>query len=168
MALRKSNPFDAPIPGQSLTDTPKNYPWENPPKYAKVEDAGLHILKKLTTNKGVMERVAFLLKTGISVESLTKTIIFSGFVEGAFTPDVGLLLTSRVSKMIFAIGKGAGIEKININPPKKNKTKELINTVLQSKLDDFKLKKKDVEDIEEMEEETKGLMSKGEEEDGSA
>jgi hypothetical protein len=115
-----------------------------------------------------MERVAFLLKTGISVESLTKTIIFSGFVEGAFTPDVGLLLTSRVSKMIFAIGKGAGIEKININPPKKNKTKELINTVLQSKLDDFKLKKKDVEDIEEMEEETKGLMSKGEEEDGSA
>ena len=118
--------------------------------------------------RAVMERVAFLLKTGISVESLTKTVIFTGFVEGAFTPDVGLLLTPRVSKMIFAIGKGAGIEKININPPKKNKTKDLINTVLQSKLDDLKLKKKDVEDIEEMEEESKGLMSREEKEDGSA
>ena len=21
------NPFDAPVPGQSLTDTPGNYPW---------------------------------------------------------------------------------------------------------------------------------------------
>jgi len=168
MALRRTNPFDAPIPGQSLTDTPKNYPWENPPRYAKVEDAGLHILKKLTTDKAVMERIAFLLKTGISVESLTKTVIFTGFVEGAFTPNVGLLLTPRVSKMIFAIGKGAGIEKININPPKKNKTKDLINTVLQSKLDDLKLKKKDVEDLEEMEEESKGLMSREEKEDGSA
>ena len=26
------NPFDAPIPGQSLTDEPGNYPWEHPPK----------------------------------------------------------------------------------------------------------------------------------------
>lgn len=168
MALRKSNPFDAPIPGQSLTDTPKNYPWENPPRYAKVEDAGLHILRKLTTDKNVMERVAFLLKTGISVESLTKTIIFSGFVEGAFSPDVGLLLTPRVSKMIFAIGKGAGIQKININPPKKNKTKDLINTVLQSKLDDFKVKRKDMEEVEEIKKETKGLMSRGESENESA
>ena len=25
------NPFDTPIPGQSLTDTPGNYPWEHPP-----------------------------------------------------------------------------------------------------------------------------------------
>ena len=27
------NPFDAPVPGQSLTDTPGNYPWEHPPLY---------------------------------------------------------------------------------------------------------------------------------------
>ena len=26
------NPFDAPIPGQSLTDEPGNYPWEHPPQ----------------------------------------------------------------------------------------------------------------------------------------
>mgnify|MGYP003327175624 CR=1 FL=1 len=28
------NRFDAPIPGQSLTDEPGNYPWEHPPQRA--------------------------------------------------------------------------------------------------------------------------------------
>ena len=33
------NKFDAPIPGQSLTDEPGNYPWEHPPKTASIEEA---------------------------------------------------------------------------------------------------------------------------------
>ena len=48
MALRQTNPFDTPIAGQSLTDKPGNYPWEHAAKYSTVEDAGLHILNKLT------------------------------------------------------------------------------------------------------------------------
>ena len=28
----KYNPFDAPIPGQSLTNEPGNAPWEHPPQ----------------------------------------------------------------------------------------------------------------------------------------
>ena len=31
------NEFDAPIPGQSLTDTPGNAPWEHPPQYTGPE-----------------------------------------------------------------------------------------------------------------------------------
>ena len=31
--------FDAPIPGQSLTDEPGNYPWEHPPQTASIEEA---------------------------------------------------------------------------------------------------------------------------------
>ena len=38
MALRQTNPFDTPIPGQSLTDKPGNYPWEHAAKYSTVED----------------------------------------------------------------------------------------------------------------------------------
>ena len=33
------NRLDAPIPGQSLTDEPGNYPWEHPPKTTDPEDA---------------------------------------------------------------------------------------------------------------------------------
>jgi hypothetical protein len=30
-----NNPFDAPVPGQGLTDKPGNYPWEHPPQYTQ-------------------------------------------------------------------------------------------------------------------------------------
>tara|TARA_R100000322_G_scaffold163145_2_gene126461 strand:+ start:395 stop:886 length:492 start_codon:yes stop_codon:yes gene_type:complete len=163
MALRQTNPFDTPIPGQSLTDKPGNYPWEHAAKYSTVEDAGLHILNKLTKNKEIMERVVFLLSAGISVESLTKSIIFSGFVEGAFSPDVGLLLVPRVSKMIFTLGEGAGLKKIKINPPRRNKTKDLINSVLASTMVETKVEEGEFPE-EEPEMETKGLMSKPKEE----
>ena len=34
-----ATPFDAPIPGQSLTDEPGNAPWEKPAQYDTVEEA---------------------------------------------------------------------------------------------------------------------------------
>ena len=57
---RESNPFDAPIPGQSLTDTPKNYKWENPARFAKLEDSSLHIWKELN-KKDNLKRIIILL-----------------------------------------------------------------------------------------------------------
>ena len=33
------NPFDTPVPGQSLTDTPGNYPWEHSPLITDPEQA---------------------------------------------------------------------------------------------------------------------------------
>ena len=35
----EDNVFDAPIPGQSLTDEPGNYPWEHAPQTASIEEA---------------------------------------------------------------------------------------------------------------------------------
>ena len=129
MAIRETNPFDAPVAGQSLTDTPKNYPWEHAPQYATVEDASMQVWDGLH-NEATMQKVLVLLEAGLTVEEITKVIVFAGFVEGKFTPDTGLLLTPIVAQMIMAIGKSAGIEKININKPKQDDTKELIRTCL--------------------------------------
>ena len=41
------NPFDAPIPGQSLTDKPGNYPWEHPPKYTDFMEASTFIWNRI-------------------------------------------------------------------------------------------------------------------------
>ena len=40
MAIQESeyDEFSAPIPGQSLTDEPQNYPWEQPPRYTDFEE----------------------------------------------------------------------------------------------------------------------------------
>lgn len=154
MAIRETNPFDAPVPGQSLTDTPKNYPWEHAPQYATVEDASMQVWDGLH-DEATMQKVLVLLEAGLTVEEITKVIVFAGFVEGKFTPDTGLLLTPIVAKMIMAIGKSAGIEKININKPKQDDTKELIRTVIKST-------PKEVDKKKEMKDETPdtGLMSK--------
>lgn len=154
MAERTTNPFDAPVPGQSLTDTPRNYPWEHTPQFTSVEDASMQIWEGLHSD-AAMEKVIILLEAGLTVEEITKVVIFAGFVEGKFNPDVGLLLTPIVAKMIMAIGKNAGIEKININVPKQNDTKELIKTVI-------KATPKEVDEKKEIEEDTPdtGLMGK--------
>ena len=126
------NPFDKPVPGQSLTDNPKNYPWENPARFAKVEDSSLHIWKELN-KKDTLKRVIVLLEAGVPLEALTRTIVFSGFVEGAFSIDSALLLTPIVQKMLFSIGKAAGISKLKITSPKKNITQEMIKDLYKAK-----------------------------------
>ena len=60
MAERKTNPFDAPVPGQSLTDTPKNYPWEHAPQFSTVEDASMRVWEGLH-NDATMDKVLILL-----------------------------------------------------------------------------------------------------------
>ena len=43
----KNNPLDAPVPGQSLTDKPGNYPWEHPPLYETPEEASEYVWQTL-------------------------------------------------------------------------------------------------------------------------
>jgi len=49
--MSKYNNFDAPIPGQSLTDTPGNYPWEHSPNVTRVEDAMMYLTERFTEGK---------------------------------------------------------------------------------------------------------------------
>ena len=151
--------FDRPIPGQSLTDEPKNYPWEHAPQFATVEDASMQIWEGLHSD-AAMEKVIILLEAGLTVEEITKVIIFAGFVEGKFNPDTGLLLTPIVAKMVLAIGKKAGIDKIKLNKPKQDETKQLIRTVI-------KTSPKEQDKMKEVKEETPstGLMGKPKEEE---
>ena len=107
------NPFDAPIPGQSLTDTPGNYPWEHPPQFAEVEKAAEYIWDRLHS-EAMLDQVITLLKEGVPVEALTRMILFGGFSEGKWTPDVAILLSEIVLKQIMAIGVKAEIPKMKI------------------------------------------------------
>ena len=50
------NPFDAPVPGQSLTDTPGNYGWEHPPQFADIEGAAEYVYNRLQKKENTMKR----------------------------------------------------------------------------------------------------------------
>jgi hypothetical protein len=120
------NPFDAPIPGQSLTDTPGNYPWEHPPQFTDPEEATEFIWQTLHTEQ-FLEQVIGMLDAGVPVEAIARVIVFGGFVEGKFTPDVGFLITEPVMKMLMAIGVRAGINNIKMSMQDITNNKQLSN-----------------------------------------
>tara|TARA_R100000781_G_scaffold113815_1_gene83162 strand:- start:2343 stop:2864 length:522 start_codon:yes stop_codon:yes gene_type:complete len=108
------NPFDAPVPGQSLTDTPGSAPWEHPPKHAKVEDAIEFITESLAGEQNGT-RALTLLKIGIPIEALVKIITFSGFLEGKWSVDVAKMLEPMVGMLLAKMGTTAGIKEMRIN-----------------------------------------------------
>ena len=93
------NRLDAPIPGQSLTDEPGNYPWEHPPKTASIEEATDYVYESIMKPEN-MERMFTLLRMGIPIEALVKIITFSGFLEGRWTVDTAKLLEPIVAMMV--------------------------------------------------------------------
>jgi hypothetical protein len=109
-----NNPFDAPVPGQGLTDKPGNYPWEHPPQYTDTSEAADYVWDKLTQPQ-FAEQVIAMLDAGIPVEAIGRIIIFTGFAEGKWTPDVAFIIAEPIMKMIAAVGIHGGVKKIRMS-----------------------------------------------------
>ena len=156
------NRFDAPIPGQSLTDEPGNYPWEHPPQRASVEEALDDIYESMMQEKN-MKRMFTLLRMGIPVEALVKVITFSGFLEGKYTVDVAKLLEPMVAMMITGEAALAEIPaKINMSDGEDtNFFKEMADRKYDMKLDKED-KDKQMEMPMEAPADVAGLMARGE------
>jgi len=107
------NIFDTPIPGQSLTNTPGNYPWEHPPQYTNIEEASEYVWDILHREESLDQILTFL-RNGIPVEAVARIVLFGGFMEGKWSVDVALLIAEVVFKQIMAIGIKANIQNINL------------------------------------------------------
>ena len=98
------------VPGASLTNDPeKPYPWEQPPQFANPREAQDYMYTLLSTPE-VAGDVVTALGQGISVMDLTSLFVFTGFISGKFTPDVGLLIGEPTAYFIMALGEMANIE----------------------------------------------------------
>ena len=51
----------------------------------------------------------------IPAEAIARTIVFAGFMQGEFSPDVGFTLAEPIMEMIIAIGMRAGIENLRVS-----------------------------------------------------
>jgi hypothetical protein len=155
----ENNPFDAPVPGQSLTDKPGNYPWEHPPQYTDSMEASEHVWDKLT-DPLFSQQVIAMLDAGIPVEAIARVVIFAGFTEGKWTPDVGFMLAEVVMKMVATIGFTGGVKKFKISIEdltNNNEMKEILS--IKSKNEELEKAAKNLgEDIKDMPEQ-KGLMA---------
>ncbi len=111
------NVLDGPIPGQSLTKPMGASPSDNPPQYASLNDALEHVFQALTQPRQVT-RMVLMLKKGMPVEYLARSIIFMGFGKGMWTPDVGLMMLKSVMAMIISIAHLKKVKHIIMNPDK--------------------------------------------------
>ena len=153
------NSFDAPVPGESLTNTPGAAAWEHPPTHSKVEDAIELINDKLMDKENGM-RVLTLLDIGIPIEALVKVITFSGFLEGKWTVDVAKMLDPLVAMLLAKITKDAKLNnvRINLNDPNDKEFME------DATMHEMAMKQDTMSDEEPMPElpEQEGLMTRPE------
>jgi hypothetical protein len=133
----ENNPFDAPVPGQSFTDKPGNYPWEHSPQYTDTAEAADYVWDRLSQPE-FAEQVIAMLDAGIPVEAIGRIIIFAGFTEGKWTPDVAFIIAEPVMKMIAAVGIHGGVKKFRMSMQDLTNEKQMqsISKIKKNK-DDF-------------------------------
>lgn len=104
------NPFNAPVPGESLTaspETPKS--WERPPEYTNQDEAMMAVYMLLTeqsTLRGLIE----IISDGIALDELAQVVLYKGYTEGKYTPDMMLMLAEPTIYLLIAIADYAEIK----------------------------------------------------------
>ena len=104
------NPFNAPIPGEALTsspDTPRA--WERPPEYTEQDEAMKAVYLTLT-EEDTLKKLINIIDDGIPLDEIAQVILYKGYTEGKFTPDMMLMLAEPTMYLLIAIADYADIK----------------------------------------------------------
>lgn len=167
--------FNKPIPGESLTSTPKNAPYENPPEINDPEEALQVHLSRLTDPER-MDKVMGLLDIGVDIQTMTEGILRSAVMNGIHSIDISLIIAPVIHEYIKLTADQVGID-YKEGFENDEEAESGIDYMISSIKSKEKLQEMDMipEEVPEQEEETdiledteetpklKGLMSRGEE-----
>tara|TARA_B110000285_G_C14794685_1_gene454668 strand:+ start:66 stop:650 length:585 start_codon:yes stop_codon:yes gene_type:complete len=104
------NPFNAPIPGESLTSSPENpKAWERPPEFADDDEAMQEIYLLLTEQDKLRELIK-IMNEGIPLDEIAQVVLYKGYTSGKFNPDVMLMLIEPTIYLLIAIADYAEIK----------------------------------------------------------
>lgn len=128
---RRGIAFGAPAPGQSLTDVPKNAAWEQPSQFTKLEDV-MHYMMDQLTEPQHLKQLLQMMRAGMAIEAIARTLVFTGFASGKWGVDLGMLMYKPLMLSLIAIAHRAGITDVPVVMPKAvqdNKNKQLENFI---------------------------------------
>jgi hypothetical protein len=100
--------FSPAPPGHSLTQDNSQWPWGQPPQDAD-PDVALEKAIGRIKNPKLKNEMLKLLMVGVSIEVIVEGIIFQGFQEGMFTPDVGMLMKPSLAIFIADLAEEENI-----------------------------------------------------------
>jgi hypothetical protein len=102
--------MDRPMAGSSLTNDPDQpLPFEQAPEYTNVREASEHIFETLIeeeTYVPMMQAIA----DGYPLMDVSQAILFKGFSEGKWNPDLLVLLAEPTAYMLMALAERADID----------------------------------------------------------
>tara|TARA_R110002153_G_scaffold253163_1_gene411091 strand:+ start:55 stop:615 length:561 start_codon:yes stop_codon:yes gene_type:complete len=118
--------IQAPIPGQSLTGTPKNVPWEKPSELNEVKEVINHYVEKLA-DQDTMDDIAILFELGADLKTVTEGLWLTGSMSGLHTVETGMLAGPVVSSFIRVAMKSYGIDapEESVSPNERAKEREM-------------------------------------------
>ena len=97
------NPFNAPIPGESLTASPDTpTAWERPPEFTDQEEAMRAVYMELTEDESLRKLVE-IIDDGVALDEIAQVVLYKGYTEGKFTPDMMLMLAEPTMYLLIAI-----------------------------------------------------------------
>ena len=97
-----------PIPGQSLTNSPDNpYPWEQPTEFTEIQPAIESMFINLTEDDAY-EALVDIIDADNTIAEAAQIILFAGFEEGLWNPDLMTLLIEPTMYLIMALVERAG------------------------------------------------------------
>ena len=104
------NPFNAPVPGESLTASPATQqPWEMPSKYADQDKAMEAVYMELTSPDN-LEKLVDIINDGTPLDEIAQVVLYKGYSEGLFSPDLMMLLIEPTLYLLIAIADYADIK----------------------------------------------------------
>ena len=104
-----AGPFDRPIPGQSLTDEPKNNPWEQPPEMDTIEEVTKYYINNLA-NQDVIDDLAAMCQVGSPLKPIVQSIVTSGQMRGLHTVDNSILVSPIIHEFLKQAIEAMGVE----------------------------------------------------------
>jgi len=130
--------LNAPIAGQSLTDTPKNYPWERPAEISDPREAIKFHMDGLSSPES-LDNILELIQMGVPLRALAKTALTTAQMEGIHSVDVSLIIGDVVFEELVSIAEEAGLDYKTGDEPSefedKEKEDKLVLAMLRKKLD---------------------------------
>tara|TARA_R100001509_G_C4884097_1_gene221287 strand:- start:6181 stop:6729 length:549 start_codon:yes stop_codon:yes gene_type:complete len=108
--LQSLSETNLPVPGQSLTNDPDTpLPFEQAPVHVELSPAIDDLLVRLCQPE-IFQGIVGALADGVPVAEMAEQILFEGFVQGQYNPDLMLLLVEPVMYILISFADMVDIE----------------------------------------------------------
>lgn len=131
--------LERPIPGEGMSNDPDNpYPFEGPTEFT-VQREALEYLFVTITDEDKYPAILGAIDDGVPLMELTQVILFKGFTEGKWNPDLLLMLAEPLAYMLMALAERQGIDYVINSDDVNDETEEDRNEATDNMLSKLKV-----------------------------